>query len=432
MKTLLALLITVLMYAFSMQVHAQFNIGRRIENKTINRANHRTDQAIDKGLDGIEKGIKGDGKKKDKDQTPENNPDKQASDNKDATPKIDQGKQDQLSLQSYSKYDFVPGDKVIFYDDFSQDAIGDFPALWNTNGSAEVVTTNLFPGNWMKFITRDAIWTDELLKLPENYTIEFDVIPIKGTEGGMAGYEFRMIQSKNVKSFDYGSAPGNGGFLYTMEYFGRPGYSTWFNKEGCQELKISGSKEDEAIKEKENKKYHIAIWVQKSRVRLYQDQNKLFDLPKALPIDCIKLDRIRFEDGAAMVSNIRIAVGTPDMRSKLITEGKLVSYGIYFDVNKDVVKPESYGTLKVIADILKENPDVKVKIVGHTDSDGADAANFDLSKRRGASVKDELVKSFGIDASRLESDGKGETQPVAPNDTPANKALNRRVEFIKL
>ena len=120
------------------------------------------------------------------------------------------------------------------------------------------------------------------------------------------------------------------------------------------------------------------------------------------------------------------------MRSKLLTEGKLVSYGIYFDVNKDVVKPESYGTLKEIADVLNENPEVKVKIVGHTDSDGADPANLDLSKRRGASVKDELVKDFGIDASRLESDGMGETQPVAPNDTPVNKALNRRVEFIKL
>jgi outer membrane protein OmpA-like peptidoglycan-associated protein len=133
-----------------------------------------------------------------------------------------------------------------------------------------------------------------------------------------------------------------------------------------------------------------------------------------------------------MISNLRIAVGAPDMRSKLITEGKLVSYGIYFDVNKDVVKPESYGTLKEIAKVLNENPDVRVKIVGHTDADGADAANLDLSKRRGESVKQELVKTFGIDASRLESDGMGESQPVATNDSPANKALNRRVEFIKL
>jgi outer membrane protein OmpA-like peptidoglycan-associated protein len=117
------------------------------------------------------------------------------------------------------------------------------------------------------------------------------------------------------------------------------------------------------------------------------------------------MDRIRFEEGTAMVTNISLAVGAPDMRNKLITEGKLVSYGIYFDVNKDVVKPESYGTLKEITSILNENPNVKVKIVGYTDSDGANTANLDLSKRRGVSVKNELVKTFGIDVSRLESDG---------------------------
>jgi outer membrane protein OmpA-like peptidoglycan-associated protein len=120
------------------------------------------------------------------------------------------------------------------------------------------------------------------------------------------------------------------------------------------------------------------------------------------------------------------------MRSKLITEGKLVTYGIYFDVNKDVVKPESYGTIKGIADVLKENPTVNVKIVGHTDSDGDDKSNLDLSKRRAASVKDALVNSFGIDAARIETDGKGEGESIAPNDSGVNKALNRRVEILKL
>jgi OmpA-OmpF porin, OOP family len=82
-----------------------------------------------------------------------------------------------------------------------------------------------------------------------------------------------------------------------------------------------------------------------------------------------------------MISNVRIAVGAPGMRNKLLTEGKLISYGIYFDVNKDIVKPESYGTLKEIAAVLNENPNVRIKIVGHTDSDGSAAANLDLSKR---------------------------------------------------
>lgn len=64
--------------------------------------------------------------------------------------------------------------------------------------------------------------------------------------------------------------------------------------------------------------------------------------------------------------------------------------------------------------------------------DGADEANLDLSKRRAESVKNELVKTHVIDAGRLETEGKGETQPIVPNDSGINKAKNRRVEFIKL
>ena len=370
------------------------------------------------------------------DQVKDSSADGNASDNSETKPEAaNTGKgtaQAQPALETYSKYDFTPGEKVIFYEDFSQDAIGDFPALWNTNASAEVVTTNLFPGNWMKFDIRESIWTDGLLNLPENYTIEFDIVPTKDSEGNMSGYAFRLMQCINAKSWDGGSIPGKAGFCMSVEYFGRPSYRTYINGNEGDGLGLTGYKDDDAMKQKEGQKYHIALWYQKGRVRLYQNQNKLFDLPKAFTVPSVKMDRIRFESGAAMVTNIRIAVGAPDMRNKLLTEGKLVTYGIYFDVNKDVVKPESYGTLKSIAGILTENPDVKVKIVGHTDSDGADAANLDLSKRRGASVKNELVKSFGIDASRLESDGLGETQPIAPNDSPANKALNRRVELLKL
>jgi len=124
----------------------------------------------------------------------------------------------------------------------------------------------------------------------------------------------------------------------------------------------------------------------------------MFDLSKAFPYPEMKMDKLRIDDGDAMISNIRIAVGNPDMRNNLLTE----------------------------------NPDVRINIVGHTDSDGADDANLDLSKRRSASVKNELVKTFGIDAARIETDGKGESVPVASNNSPANKALNRRVEFIKL
>ena len=121
-----------------------------------------------------------------------------------------------------------------------------------------------------------------------------------------------------------------------------------------------------------------------------------------------------------------------DTRNKLITEGRFVTNGILFDVNSDNIKPESGTVLKEMATTLQENPTVRVKIIGHTDNDGADAANLTLSQKRAAAVKTALSSFYGIDANRMETDGKGESQPLNKNATSAEKAQNRRVEFIKL
>ena len=416
--------------------------------KTETSVDQRTDQGIEKGLDKVQEGIGKLLKKRDKNaqgqeqQGEQQNQEQQQGDqqNQENNQQDIQPNEQQnttTSLQTYSKFDFIPGEKVIFYEDFSQDAVGDFPALWNTNGSAEVVTSNLFPGNWLQVKPQSyvGVWTDQPLVLPENYTFEFDIIPIAGedkADAGMSGYNLLLYKFESKNTLDGGSIPGHAGFWFKVEYYGTPRYRAYYRpgKEEDQ-FDFSGNNDEEKNKQFLNKKYHISIWVQKTRLRLYINENKAFDLPKAVGLN-LRYDRFRIDESALLISNLRIAAGNPDMRNKLMTEGKLVTYGIYFDVNKDVVKPESYGTLKEIAKILNEVPDVKVKISGHTDSDGADDANLDLSKRRAASVKAELAKSFGVNGDRLVIDGLGESQPVAPNDTPANKALNRRVEFIKL
>ncbi|HTF27580.1 MAG TPA: OmpA family protein, partial [Flavitalea sp.] len=112
-------------------------------------------------------------------------------------------------------------------------------------------------------------------------------------------------------------------------------------------------------------------------------------------------------------------------------EGKFSTTGIMFDVNADSIRPESNCVLKELSGILQKNPDIKIKIVGHTDSDGKDAENLELSKKRAAAVKEILIRDFGIDASRMETDGKGETEPVQDNKSKEGKAQNRRVDFIK-
>ena len=330
---------------------------------------------------------------------------------------------------SSSKYDFVPGEKIILFDDFSQDAVGDFPALWTTNSAGEINTINIAPGNWFNLNSTDGnyfLLND--IEFPKNFIIEFDIVPKK--TGGRIAAGLLLYGETKRKEMDNNPAPGNGGIMISIE----KGYwNTWGYKSGESE-KITGKSDVKpVVAEKVN---HVIIWVQGRRLRIYHEQAKVLDMPTNI-YDGVKLSRLCFRlsrgaSSGSYISNLRITDASPDMRSKLLTEGKLVSYGIYFDVNKDVVKSESYGTIKEISKVLTENPDVKIKIVGHTDSDGDDKSNLDLSKRRSASVKNVLVKEFGIDAARIETDGKGEGEPVAKNDSGVNKALNRRVEFIKL
>ncbi|HFE45565.1 MAG TPA: OmpA family protein [Nannocystis exedens] len=102
--------------------------------------------------------------------------------------------------------------------------------------------------------------------------------------------------------------------------------------------------------------------------------------------------------------------------------------GINFDVDKDTIKKNSSKTLKAAIKVLKDFPDVRIEISGHTDPDGGRDHNLDLSRRRAESVKKYLV-DHGIDASRIETRGAGPDEPIADNKTRRGKAKNRRIEF---
>ena len=403
-----------------MQVNAQGwleKVGKKAVNtakqKVENRAAKKAGEATDKALDGLEGK---DNQKTDTEETVEGTNKKGASDN-----------QKSEKLTATSNYDFVAGDKVLLYEDFSQDAVGDFPALWTTNKSGEINTLSIAPGNWLNLnATEGNWWLLKPIEFPKNFIVEFDVVPKKGAPRYAAAVTIYGENSYKEMSDPYN---GSTGLIINIA-------KTDWESHGIKagNPKVTGSSTINPVEEE--KVNHVIIWVQNRRVRIYHKGEKVLDMPTNL-YEGSKFTRFGFmlyrgASSASYVSNIKITTASPDTRSKLLTEGKLVTYGIYFDVNKDVVKAESFGTMKSIADVLKENPDVRIKIVGHTDSDGDNAKNLDLSQRRAKSVMNELVKVFGIDASRMETDGMGETKPIAPNDTPSNKALNRRVEFVKL
>ncbi|MEJ2188482.1 MAG: OmpA family protein [Acidobacteriota bacterium] len=111
--------------------------------------------------------------------------------------------------------------------------------------------------------------------------------------------------------------------------------------------------------------------------------------------------------------------------------GHVVLNGILFDTDKATIKPESKPALVEIAKLLKDNPEMKAFIVGHTDMSGNFEHNMQLSKQRAAAVVDALVSDFGIAAGRLTAHGIGPLAPVASNASEGGRALNRRVELVK-
>lgn len=119
------------------------------------------------------------------------------------------------------------------------------------------------------------------------------------------------------------------------------------------------------------------------------------------------------------------------LKTNLIKYGHMALYEIYFDTGKSEIKAESEKAIGTVAEFLKENPELNVFIVGHTDNVGDYAMNQKLSKTRGESVKNYLVSKYGISATRLSGDGAGPICPVTSNDSEEGRALNRRVEIVK-
>lgn len=424
------------------------NPGRVAEGSVQNRANNRVYQGVDKGLDKIEEGIGNLFKKKKKEEKPAENPQNSNQQNENqgnSNANENTGtKTKNPSLQTYSKFDFIPGEKIIVQEDFSQDELGDFPAKWNTNSTGELVKVEGTKGKWLS-LSKDGVFLPEFITaLPENFTLEFDLLT--NTEFSFYSTVFNVImanlpttkdftkwsrfKSDAVSGIEVNFHPMNAGSSQ-----GRTGYDI-YEKSNNSDMKNETNTSQ--FFAKVNNYAKISIWRQKQRLRVYMNEEKVWDLPRAMsaetPYNALIFAVAEFHkpEDRYLISNLRLAVGAPDTRNKLITEGKFVTTGITFDVNSATIKPESYGTLKTIAQVLQDNADVRVKIIGHTDADGDDNSNMSLSQKRAEAVKALLSTDFGINSSRMESDGKGESQPVGDNKTPEGKANNRRVEFLKL
>ncbi|MES2111493.1 MAG: OmpA family protein [Bacteroidota bacterium] len=332
--------------------------------------------------------------------------------------------------------DFIPGQTVIFQDDFSQDALADFPAKWNSNGSGKVTTLNGLNGRWLELKMNTAITPDMPKALPENATIEFDLYMDAQNGQTTPFIQFGFTQVKDILKED---------MFYKDRFFMNIAH---YNENDSKTVEyglkndVLGNKSDFPLTSYASKVMHVSIALNKTRIRIYLDQTKVLDLPKAISPDMrtnffLNSNQVVPAPELDMyIGNVRIASAEADARSLLVKQlmetGKAVTNDILFDVNSDVIKTQSYDIVNQFGDALKTNPSLRIKITGHTDNDGGAATNLDLSKRRAASVKKYLMTKYSITDDRIETDGKGASQPVAGNNTPDGKAKNRRVEFLKL
>lgn len=338
-------------------------------------------------------------------------------------------------LEVYSKFDFVPGDKVLFYDDFSQDFIGDFPSKWNTNGSGAVVKTNTIEGNWFELkASHSTYYIPDLKSLPEDYTIEFDILTQNLTRSTASAAKLRVFLSNadnlhgNSEHFIETSIP-----LYQYNAFPILSNNHFNGKRGSIKSKVNAD-----IREAVLNQPHIAIAVTKNRFRLWVNETKYLDIPRMVEelnvLKHLKFNVIGLVDGKEriFISNLRVADGGEDLRRKLLSEGRISTNGILFNSGSANIKPHSLGIVLQISQVLLQDENMKLNIIGHTDADGNSETNLKLSKDRAEAVKSALVNLYNIPANRLETDGKGASIPVADNTTADGKAQNRRVEFIKL
>ena len=329
----------------------------------------------------------------------------------------------------YTKFDFIPGDRMSFFDDFSDTEVGEFPRKWTlegpkqgSNSSVEVVEyqgkhfLRPVPGATNQIPATQYLRLDRKGDLPEKFTIEFDAVLAAINNSPVYEIMYKVLLVPTDKRIDVFRTPGPGSVLISG-----------------QDNQSANTKS--VVQLNDGKVHHIAISVNGTFVKAYIDNQRIINDPDGIkrPIKQIGLQMLtpnNFRTEKLLFTNFRLAEGGKDIRSALDTDGKIITHGILFDTGKAAIKPESLPTLKKILALLNEDPELNFSIEGHTDNQGGKGINRPLSENRATAVM-AWLEGKGIDGSRLKTAGFGDSKPIDSNKTAEGRANNRRVEFVR-
>ncbi len=310
------------------------------------------------------------------------------------------------------KSTFVPGEKTIFYDDFTDMAADDAPPHFKVRGGAPELRS-AGAVRQLSAITKGSLFPN-LTALPKNFTYESEV-KVEGT--GRATIHL-LFSSKDKE------------YLHVLSYVS----PKQMDLDVCLRVPYQDLGRKRIVLDT-TQVLKYGIWIQNGRLRIFINDEKQLDLNQVdlPPIDKVEMvnDFLGGAGNSIGYRKVRFAESTPDFSQVIASSGRFVTHGILFDTDSDRIKAESAPVIQSIAKGLEANPNLRLQIEGHTDSVGDKTHNVELSKRRAEAVKSVLVAQFTVDAARLTTNGLGASKPIDSNDSPQGRSQNRRVEFVK-
>ena len=316
---------------------------------------------------------------------------------------------------AWANFDFVPGSRILVADDFSMTPVGDFPAsLEFVQGSLQVIE---WQGQRLLESTGLSRFRVPLgAPLPERFSIEFDIY-----KGSAAFDETGVLTEPWSASM--------GAYPRSYLHLGTAGQGVSVGFRG-REVPAAGVIDDRYALDVVT----IRVRVDGTRARMYQNEVRVANLPNAeFPRGDVLEFRLRGSDDApSYLANLRIAGDDAPLEHQLLDSGRVALPGVLFETGQSQLRPESTGTLDVVAGLLRGDPALRLRVEGHTDAVGDAQANLRLSEARARAVLQDLVTRHGIEANRLETVGLGASSPVDSNETVEGRQRNRRVEIVRI